>query len=616
MGGVFGIADPQHHLHIAGEAGRMSRTLARFPWYQIESYVDQDHNVAIGRVGIGIFNAAPQPVWNADHTVALVMAGEISPTAADNGLQGMSCEYQALSLYEKYQEDFIHQLEGAFVIAIYDRQRQLILVCNDRFGLYPTYYAVHHGRLVFAPEMQAVLQQPGVDQSLDLVALAEYIRFQTLLGDKTFFEGIKLLPNASTLRFWLKNGRLAIEPYWDFAQIPELPRSLNFKDAAEEYARLLKASVDKNAAGEYRLGVYLSGGLDSRVILGMLDRSRNPVTTISFGLRNSRDVHYAHRIAQIAGSDHHYFEFTDGRWVQEYAGLHLDLTEGFHSWIHSHGISILPQARSLIDIDLTGFGGAQMAIDWNDPALLYATDELSFATRLHDLLSQKTTWPSINDVEERVLFAPKIAKKIVGLSFDSLRQELKKYEHLSYLQRARYFGFCNPDRRLYLYYTVFHRSHIELRFPFLDYRYFEFVYALPPEMLYHRRLRREVIARYVPALRTVPYSADNLPIARTAAGQYFDKFMEKSRHLIHQRFQFLFHEYTTLYADYENWLRQELKEWGWQTLLGEKMLQKDLFQPEMLTSLWMRHQSGLEEWTIGKLAPIMTYQMLLNKITT
>ena len=107
-----------------------------------------------------------------------------------------------------------------------------------RFGLYPHYYLHAHGRLIVAPEVKAILEDPAVRPEIDRVALAEYVRFQFLLGDKTFFQGIKLLPAATLLRYDAGDDTLHTREYWDMASIPE--RAPDFDEAAEEAGRLLQ----------------------------------------------------------------------------------------------------------------------------------------------------------------------------------------------------------------------------------------------------------------------------------------------------------------------------------------------------------------------------------------
>jgi asparagine synthase (glutamine-hydrolysing) len=614
MSGVFGVFDTRQKVNIQSLMSQIGVQIRHKDWHVIESYSNQAGGIGLGRKGIGIFNRESQPIWNSKKTVAVVMAGELFDT---NQLEWIDSrlpdELIILDLYERYGEQFISKINGVFILAIWDGLKKRLLIANDRFGLYPLYYAHFNGRLIFGPEMKGILCDPEFEKQIDLRALSEYMRFQHLLGDKTFFEDLKLLRNASLLKYNLRSDSLEIKSYWDFAQIPELPASISFDDAVEESGRLLKAAVDKLTLGGYRNGVYLSAGLDSRVILGLIEKDRFPITTVTYGNKDCRDVIYADKIAKIIGSDHHFFEFRNGNWVQQYADLHLDLTEGFHSWIHLHGISVMDQVRPIMDLNLTGFGGGQSAIDWEDAPLLYSKDDYCFNSRLFNLLSQQTTWPSLDDAEERLLYSPKLAGEMAGLAYDSFMEELALYDHLPYYQRAAYFALRNPDRRLFQYFTVFHRAAFEQRFPFYDYDYFKFVYALPPEMLFKRRLRRGVILDRLKHLSKIPYDKDNLPITNNTISHMVAKVNNATKSYFNRHIAQVFPEHPTLYADYENWLRGELRGWGEEILLGERSMSRGIFNPQFLKSLWNRHQSGLEVNMIGKVAPIMTYEMLMRK---
>jgi asparagine synthase (glutamine-hydrolysing) len=583
MSGVFGIMDSQHRSGVSQSLSQMGLVMSHREWYVVETYSDDEAGMGLGRIGIGVFNREQQPARSEDG-----------------------------KLYQDKGERSIHNLEGAFALAIWDRNRQLVIIANDRLGLYPLLYAHYDGKLVFAPEMKGVLCDPDFRKTLDLTALAEYMRFQHLLGTKTFFEGLHLLPNASLLRYDLDTDSLTLESYWDFSKLPQLPAKMTFAEAVEEASHRFKAAVDRLINGTLRFGIYLSGGLDSRTIVGCVGRERFPITSITYGQRNSRDVVYAKGIAAKAGTQHHYFELSDGKWVQAFADLHLELTEGFHSWIHAHGISVLGSVRPLIDVNLTGFGGG--SLNWEDPALIYAQDDTAFHSRMFHALSQGTTWSSMDEADERFLYSPRLAARLEGLAFDSMCAELAKFGHLPYAQRAAYFSRFTSDRRLFQYYTVFNRSHFEQRFPFCDYAYVDLIYALPPEMLFKRKLQRAMILeRMRRPLASVPYDKDDLPITGDPVSHLAAQLVQKGKSYLKRHVAPVFPEYSTLYADYENWLRNELRDWAGDILLGDRLLQRDIFNPAFLRSLWRRHQSGLETNIIGKTAPIMTYEMMLRR---
>jgi asparagine synthase (glutamine-hydrolysing) len=609
MSGVFGVIAPERQLNIQALVSKMAAVMSHREWFVTESMVDHEADVAIGRVGIGIFNKSPQPVWNSTRTVALVMAGEIYNA---NKSATQSDEQLALALYEQYGENFVKQLNGAFIIGIWDKPRQQLFIVNDRFGLYPLYYAHHNGKFLFAPEMKGILCDHTFSRRLDLAALAQYIRFQQLLGERTFFEDIQVLPPASLLIYDLSTSSFNIKPYWTFADIPYRPE-VSFGEAVEETGRLFRKAVQRLSSDVYRPGVYLSGGLDSRVILGMIER--RPVVSLTYGLHNCRDVYYAQRVAQAVGSEHHWFDLPDGEWIKEYADFHLNLTEGFHSWIHAHGINTLAQARQLIDVNLTGWdGGTVMGHqDSIEPLQNSAVDDMALTTRLFYLFNQKYTWPSTTEAEEKLLYTATLGRQMWGVAFDSFRGELSRYFNYRPDVRSEYFYLRNHCGRSTQNLVTFTRSHVEVRFPFFDYDLFDFLYSLPAAMRGHRLLYRAMLQRELPRLAYIPYGLDEFlpttyPIIREAHAA-----IVKFRRRFNRHVWPIFPDHFTLYADYENYLRYELREWAEAILFDPHTTNRGIFNPAMLRSLMDRHLSGREEWTIGKIAPLITYEMMLRR---
>ncbi len=605
MSGIFGLIH-QDETIVKQTLPLMAQTMCHYPWCQIDTITE--NKIGLGRIGIGIFNARPQPIWNATQTIALFMAGEIY---LPNSLVPIS-EELVLARYEQFGEDFIKHIEGAFVVAILDKPRHQLIITNDRFGLYPLHYAHYRGRFIFAPEIKAILADTNFERKLDMTALAQYMRFQHLLGERTFFENVELLPKASLLNYDLTTDSWRIKPYWSFADIPYYPK-IKFEEAVEETGRLMRLAVERLSSGTQRPGVYLSGGLDSRTILGLV--KRRPIVSLNYGTKNCRDVYYAHKIAQTIGSEYYWFDLPNGEWVKEFADTHLNLTEGYHSWIHAHGISTLSRARQLIDVNLSGWDGGTIMGDSDtiEPLQYEAVDEAALATRLFYLFTQKFTWPSINEPEKHLLFCNPIFNQIYQRDFESFNTELAKYFDYRPDVRAGYFYIDNHCRRLTMNMIIFARSHIEARFPFFDYNFFDFIHALPAPLRKNRVLYRAVIQRETPQLAYIPYDHDEfLPTTRLLIRKIQKITIKLKRRFNRHIFQ-IFSVRPTLYVDYEGYLRHELREWAENILFDHRTAERGIFNPVFLHTLMRRHLSGLEEWTIGKIAPIITYEMMLRR---
>jgi asparagine synthase (glutamine-hydrolysing) len=613
MSGIFGVVDLKRKNNLYALIEKMSGEMSHKEWYISENYVDDERGLAVGRIGIGIFNKAKQPVWNASGMVALVMAGEFykrGVTGNDDGSQ--SDEEFALALYEKNGAGFVAQLTGAFIIGIYDKREKRVLIVNDRFGLYPLFYSCQNEQLLFAPEMKGILCSEYFSRRLDLTALAQYVRFQQLLGARTFFEDIYLLPGGSILSYDVSSGACAVKSYWSYDDIPYRPE-VDFDEAVEETGMLFRRAVKRLSSDSFRPGVYLSGGLDSRSILGMIDR--RPVVSLTYGTKNCRDVYYAERIARTVGSDHHWVDFPNGKWVEQVVGLHLELTEGFHSWIHAHGMSTLSQARELMDVNLTGWDGGTVLgrLDSLEPLQDSLIDDLALVTRVFNRLINGWTWPSINEVEEKLLYNGDIRKKVLDLAYDSFREEINDYLHYRPDVRGEYFFIDSQCRRMTQNGVVFTRSHVEVRFPFFDYDLFDFLNSVPGKLRAQRKLYNAMIQREMPQLAYIPYDYDEfLPTPRSFfRGIHAETVKFKRR--VNKYIMKVFPEHHTLYADYENYLRTDLREWAEGILYDQRTADRGLFEPSLLRSLMCRHLAGHEQWTIGKIAPLMTYEMMLRR---
>ncbi len=615
MAGILGVAG-DGDVDAAAFLDRASSTLAHRPWYVADRWSDGP-SVGIGRSAIGILNREPQPALSADGRHVLVMSGEFYRTgqlrqrltAAGAVVPAEAPDHElALGAFRALGHDCTLHLDGAFAIAIYDRVAGELTLINDRMGLYPTYYWTAGGRFVFAPEIRAVMCAPFVPRTLDLTAVAQYLRFQHLLGTTTFHDGIRLLPAATVGTFSLRSGNWSMRRYWDWDHIAQRPE-MTFDEATEEASTLLRGAVQTMSRGALRPGVFLSGGLDSRALVGFLAETHPAPATATFGAAESRDVYYASRIARAVGSRHHWFDFPDGRWVLDNLDLHFALTEGFHSWVHMHGMGMLPALREVLDVNLTGWdGGTVMGHPDSANAILNRPpDHAALEAMVFDGLTRSYTWPGLTESEERLLYARPFAGLLIGRAFDSFVEEFRSYEAYRLDNRAEYFYVRNHCARLTQNMVTFMRSHIEVRSPFWDQPLVELMYGVRDDIRWNRRLYRTVLTRELPRLARIPYDKDERLPTTSALVRNTHAMVGKVRRTIG-----LGRRRATLYADYEAYLRGDLRSWAEGLVLDPSARSREFLDPAFVASLMARHASGHELWTIGKVASIVTLEMVLR----
>jgi asparagine synthase (glutamine-hydrolysing) len=189
--------------------------------------------------------------------------------------------------------------------------------------------------------------------------------------------------------------------------------------------------------------------------------------------------------------------------------------------------------------------------------------------------------------------------------------ELKALAGLPYPQRLAEFNLVNHFLRYIHNSAVMGRSHIEFRFPYFDPALMAFCVALPYEMAEDRAVQKAIIMREMPHLAAVPTSDDEMPLTDHKMRHMAAKVKLKLQQSMNRYVAPIFSDHDTLYADYEQWMRTDLRQWAEGILFSERATSRRIFRPEAVRSLFDRHMAGQELWTIGKIAPLITFEMML-----
>ncbi|MBN1557587.1 MAG: asparagine synthase (glutamine-hydrolyzing), partial [Lentisphaerae bacterium] len=262
-----------------------------------------------------------QPMRNEDGSCRLVFNGEIYNFAElKSVLQARGHRFAShtdseviVHAYEEYGADCVHKLRGMFAFAVWDAQRKTLFAARDRIGIKPLYYAWRGGRLVFASEIKAILEAPGVPRELRRDALYDYMGFEFVPAPKTMFRGIHKLPAGHC--FTLRDGTLDVRRYWDLSFAPDR----NIFDWDETVARereLLEDAVRSHLVSDVPLGVFLSGGLDSSALVAMMRRHiSGPLRTFTIGYSDPSfsELDYAKQVAELFETEHHVLMLDDIR---------------------------------------------------------------------------------------------------------------------------------------------------------------------------------------------------------------------------------------------------------------------------------------------------------------
>lgn len=268
---------------------------------------------AIGMRRLAIIDVASgqQPIFNEDESILVVLNGEIynyhelqqDLRARGHHFRTNSDTEAIVHAYEEYGDQCVNHLRGMFAFAIWDRPRRRLLAARDRFGKKPLNYYWDGQRLIFASEIKSLLLA-GIERHVNPIALDDYLTYGYVPGPNTMFQGVYKLPAGHTLVY--QDDDIHIESYWSLSFTPTCAD--DEATAVERIRALLEDAVKARLMSEVPLGAFLSGGVDSSVVVGLMSRvMSHPVKTFSIGFADDEysELPYARQVAQRFGTDHH-----------------------------------------------------------------------------------------------------------------------------------------------------------------------------------------------------------------------------------------------------------------------------------------------------------------------
>jgi asparagine synthase (glutamine-hydrolysing) len=215
-----------------------------------------------------------------------------------------------LRAYGQWGIDCVHRFRGMFAFALWDdRSRELWLV-RDRIGIKPLYYSIHHGRLVFASEIKALLRDPDQPRAVNEEGLFHYLTFLTAPAPMTLFEGIWKMPAGTRMRV-RADGETQIQRYWDVLDHAAPLAASSDEEVAAMVLGELRTAVRLRKVSDVPMGVFLSGGIDSSTNAALFaEGESSAIRTFSIGYgddypSNPSEFPFARRAAGHVGAEHH-----------------------------------------------------------------------------------------------------------------------------------------------------------------------------------------------------------------------------------------------------------------------------------------------------------------------
>jgi len=510
--------------------------------------------VALGMRRLSIIDVAggAQPIGNEDGSVQVVFNGEIynyqeirlELERAGHRLLTRGDTETLVHLYEDHGTGLVHHLRGMFAFALWDARRRRLLLARDRFGIKPLYYWQAPGGLAFASELPSLQTMEGFPGRIDRQALLDYLTFGYVPDPQCIFENVRKL-GPGQLLVWERGADVRVSSYWSPARTKEA--RIDEHDAIAELRRLLADAVRSHLVSDVPLGAFLSGGLDSSVVVAEMSRQLDrPVKTFSIGFDEPQfnEAPHAAAVAHALGTEHTALIVRpDVDALIEEVVASFD--EPFGDWSAIPTYLVCRLARQDVTVALSGDGGDELFGGYDRYLVGQRRTEIPSGSlrRLLGAVARRLPYTVIG--RNRVLdlsrtrwgrYAATLAHPPHaaegGIAAASLAESGQPFDGLlqpwSVLTEGRDFAtqMSLVDSMSYLpgdILTKLDRTSmavsLEARVPFLDHRLAEFALSLPSDAKFRQGrgkwiLRRAVADLVPPSVLAKPKQGFGVPLAQ------------------------------------------------------------------------------------------------------
>ena len=401
------------------------------------------------RLSIIDLETGHQPLGNEDGSVWIVYNGELynypeiraNLEKAGHRFATSSDTEVIVHAYEEYGADCLKAMNGMFAFAIWDNNRERLLLARDRLGIKPLYYARLPHCLLFGSELKALLAHPDFERRLDLTALNLYLSLEYVPSPHSIFKGVNKLPPGHFLL--VEGSDVRLERYWDLRLDKSEPRSTRtLAECTAEVRQLLYDAVEMELIADVPVGVLLSGGIDSSAVAAMMTRASSrpvPSFSVAFDDPSFDESAHARLVARHLGTEHHEFRLSADAALQTLPEIVAGLDEplGDSSIIPTYCLSRFTKEH--VKVALGGDGG----------------DELfgGYSTLQAHRLADYYQW--LAPAWLRGLVEPWVLEKLPvsfdNLSFDfKMRRFLRDYSLPPVVRHHRWLGSFTPEEKVRL----------------------------------------------------------------------------------------------------------------------------------------------------------------------
>lgn len=486
-------------------------------------FVDGAIGLGHRRLSIIDVQGGAQPISNEDGTLQIVFNGEIynyvelqKELAALGHLFRTASDTEViLHAYEQWGPGCVNRFNGMFVFAIVNTDNNTIFLARDHLGIKPLYYVVLGNLLLFASEIKALIQYAACPREVDLDSLAELFTFRYVPSPKTLFKGILKLPPGHIMHVSETGAR--VERFWNW--VPRLRTRWIEGELIEEYRSLLEDAVRLQLRSDVPIGLFLSSGIDSGVLLAIMSQySSGKVQAFTMGFEGgekTNEVADARVLADMFGADHHVAMVGPKDYLGYFERYLRDLEEPVGHEAASAFYFLAKGTSKHVKVALTGQGadepwagydrylGVKLSNIYNRLPTMVTGPLAGLVTRMPgrferlkrgvvslsepDMLTRFTKVYSFFSAEMKErLFTGNLRERSGDgyQSKEAIRRLQSDVQHLDPVTQMLYVDTRSslPDDLLMVGDKTSMANSLEVRVPFLDYRLVEFIESLPPDL--------------------------------------------------------------------------------------------------------------------------------------
>lgn len=469
-----------------------------------------------------------QPMFSFDNSVAIIFNGEIynfrelRRMLEKKGYPFRSnCDTEViLNLYLEYGNEFLAMLNGMFAIALYDIEKDLLLLARDRIGEKPLYYYTDHSSFIFASELKPLMAYPGYPKIINTDLFSRYLANNYLPSPETVFcNTFKVMPGEMII--W-REGNLFKEKYWDLLPIYYANRENKIEDYKEAYGKLkdlMFDAVDKRLISDVPAGIFLSGGIDSVLTAAVAkELTGKKIRTYTIGFHDAKqdEAVYAKEIAKYIGTEHSELYVSDSDLLNLVESLPDFFDEPLSDSSEIPQIMVAKLAKKDITVALSGTGADELFCGYKMYDWLYKIQRLNPVLNIGEFLLKAPVLNKLaksnfanervmailnnrnTDLKTQLFIEPKelhIAKMLNGSSF-SAKFDLEKYIVEDNWQAKRMIldlATYVPDEILAVADRSSMSQSLEVRCPILDYRIIELAFQMPHSFKYHNKEKKYIL---------------------------------------------------------------------------------------------------------------------------